>query len=105
MTEKEKMLAGMIYDANNDAELENERSRAKALCHEFNSVSPTEPGRQREILRKLLGKTQGDSFTIMPSFWCDYGYNRLFRMATRQKSNACGMSIAKMSASELVGTF
>ena len=45
MTEKEKMLAGMIYDANNDAELENERSRAKSLCHEFNSVSPTEPGR------------------------------------------------------------
>jgi acetyltransferase-like isoleucine patch superfamily enzyme len=75
MTEKEKMLAGMIYDANNDAELERERTRAKALCHEFNSVSPTEPDRQREILKKLLGKTHGDSFTIQPSFWCDYGYN------------------------------
>ena len=75
MTEKEKMLAGMIYDANNDAELERERTRAKALCHEFNSVSPTEPDRQREILKKLLGKTHGDSFTIQTSFWCDYGYN------------------------------
>ena len=75
MTEKEKMLAGMIYDANNDAELEKERSRAKVLCHEFNKVSPTEPDRQREILKKLLGKTHGDSFTIQPSFWCDYGYN------------------------------
>jgi len=75
MTEKEKMLAGMIYDANSDRELERERTRAKALCHEFNSVSPTEPGRQREILRKLLGKTHGDDFTIQPTFWCDYGYN------------------------------
>lgn len=75
MTEKEKMLAGMIYDANNDLELESERTRAKALCHEFNSVSPTELGRQREILKRLLGRTCGDSFTILPSFWCDYGYN------------------------------
>ena len=74
MTEKEKMLAGMIYDANNDAELERERARAKVLCHEFNSVSPAEHGRQREILRNLLGKTH-DTFTILPAFWCDYGYN------------------------------
>ena len=66
MTEKEKMLAGMIYDANNDAELERERARAKVLCHEFNSVSPAEPGHQREILRNLLGKTH-DTFTILPS--------------------------------------
>ena len=75
MTEKEKMLAGMIYDANYNDELNSERVQAKALCYEFNSVSPAEPDRQREILKKLLGKTCGNNFTIMPSFWCDYGYN------------------------------
>ena len=32
MTEKEKMLAGMIYDANYDKELIEERKIAKDLC-------------------------------------------------------------------------
>ena len=32
MTEKEKMLAGMVYDANYDAELIEERLRCKELC-------------------------------------------------------------------------
>ena len=26
-------------------------------------------------MRRLLGKTAGDSFTIVAPFWCDYGYN------------------------------
>ena len=43
MTEKEKMLAGMIYDANYNDELNSERVQAKALCHEFNSVSRRSP--------------------------------------------------------------
>lgn len=75
MTEKEKMLAGMIYDANNDANLAGERSKAKDLCHQFNNTPPSDIAGQREILKRLLGKTHGDDFLIQPSFWCDYGYN------------------------------
>ena len=75
MTEKEKMLAGMIYDANNDPRLAEERMMAKDLCHQFNNIQPSDLVRQREILRRLLGKTRGDNFTILPTFWCDYGYN------------------------------
>ena len=75
MTEKEKMLAGMIYDANNDPRLAEERMMAKDLCHQFNNIPPSDLVRQREILRRLLGKTRGDNFTILPTFWCDYGYN------------------------------
>ena len=41
----------------------------------MNSTAYPLPGRQCEILKRLLGKTCGDSFTILPSFWCDYGYN------------------------------
>jgi len=29
---------------------------------------------KKELLRNLLGKTDGD-FTIQAPFWCDYGYN------------------------------
>ena len=75
MTEKEKMLAGLVYDANNDKPLVAERMKAKALCHEFNAVSPVEADNGREILKRLLGRTAGGNFTILPTFWCDYGWN------------------------------
>ncbi len=75
MTEKEKMLSELVYDANNDKSLEAERMKAKALCHEFNTLSPAEADKGREILKRLFGKTAGDKFLIQPTFWCDYGYN------------------------------
>ena len=75
MTEKEKMLAGMIYDANYDEELLNERKDAKELCFEYNYlVKPSETQKQSEIIKKLFGKTE-ENFTITAPFWCDYGYN------------------------------
>ena len=75
MTEKEKMIAGMIYDANYDEELLRERTKAKELCHEYNYlVKPSEIEKQNKILKKLLGKT-GKNFTVTAPFWCDYGYN------------------------------
>lgn len=74
MTEKEKMLAGMIYDANYDKELMIERTKCKNLCHEFNQLFPSDLEKQKEIIMKLFKKTK-DSFTITAPFWCDYGYN------------------------------
>lgn len=74
MSEKEKMLAGMIYDANNDTELLDERRRAKDLCHEYNLLRPSDEDGQRKLMKKLLGVTK-DTFCIVAPFWCDYGYN------------------------------
>ena len=75
MTEKEKMMAGMIYDANYDEELLKERMKAKDLCFEYNYlIKPSEVEKQNKILKKLLGKT-GKNFTMTAPFWCDYGYN------------------------------
>ena len=73
MTEKEKMLNNLMYDANYDIELLKERNRAKDLCFEFNNTKPSDE-KQTSILKKLLGKTQ-NNFTITAPFWCDYGYN------------------------------
>ena len=74
MTEKEKMLAGLLYDANYDNELLDERVSCKELCHEYNLLAPSNVEKQREIIKKLFGKTKG-VFTITAPFWCDYGYN------------------------------
>ena len=42
MTEKEKMLQGMIYDANNDPALIAERLECKELCRDYNDLRPKE---------------------------------------------------------------
>ena len=74
MTEKEKMQRQMLYDANYDAELIEERLRAKDLCYEYNQLRPSDQDAQRELMKRLLGKTKG-AFKIVAPFWCDYGYN------------------------------
>lgn len=75
MTEKEKMLRQLIYDANNDKDLIEERRVAKELCYDFNNLRPSDTDGQQKIMRQLLGKTEGNSFCIVAPFWCDYGYN------------------------------
>lgn len=74
MTEKEKMCAQMLYDANYDQTLLEERDKAKDLCHQYNQLRPSDRSGQREVLKKLLGKT-GENFILTAPFWCDYGYN------------------------------
>ena len=74
MTEKEKMQRQMLYDANYDVELQQERMRAKDLCYQFNQLPPSNTADQQKIMRQLLGKTKKD-FCILAPFWCDYGYN------------------------------
>lgn len=74
MTEKEKMLAGELYDANYNKDLEKEREIAKDLCYNYNNLKPSDHENQIKIMRKLLGKTK-EKFRIEPTFMCDYGYN------------------------------
>lgn len=74
MTEKEKMLAHKMYDANYDEEILAERTKAKELCYDYNQLRPSDEAGQRAILKKLLGRT-GERFCITAPFWCDYGYN------------------------------
>ena len=64
----------MLYDANYDRDLVEERQMCKNICHEYNLVKPSDLERRREILRKLLVKT-GKEFLIEQPFYCDYGYN------------------------------
>ena len=68
------MAAGLLYDANYDRELMEARTRCKDICHEFNSLYPSEEEKQKGLLKGLLGKT-GEEFRVTAPFWCDYGFN------------------------------
>ncbi|MBS4537259.1 sugar O-acetyltransferase [Clostridium sp. D2Q-11] len=72
MTEKEKMLAGELYNPA-DKELINDRRRAKILCNKFNDLNPTDQEDKKSLLNELF-KTQTECH-IEPNFFCDYGYN------------------------------
>ena len=73
MTEREKMIAGMMYNAE-DAELLEGRMRARLLCRKFNDLMPDEEEERVKALKELLGKT-GERIWIEQPFLCDYGCN------------------------------
>jgi len=72
-TEKEKMLAGERYFAN-DKELAKERISAKKLLHKLNVTEYVMNGNAKSILRQLLPNAHHRMY-IEPPFHCDYGYN------------------------------
>jgi hypothetical protein len=74
MTEEEKMQRHVLYDANYDEELIEERKVAKELCYDFNQLRPSDEEGQQRLLSRLLGKV-GKNTCIIAPFWCDYAYN------------------------------
>ena len=74
MTEKEKMLQGMIYDANNDAALIAERLECKELIRDYNDLRPKDVEARDALLRRILGDVKRDILIEQP-FYCDYGFN------------------------------
>jgi maltose O-acetyltransferase len=72
-TEKEKMLAGELYDPV-DADLVRARERARDLCQELNTTREKDQKARRSILKQLFGQG-GESVWTQPPFFCDYGSN------------------------------
>ncbi|MEM9479845.1 MAG: sugar O-acetyltransferase [Verrucomicrobiota bacterium] len=71
-TEKEKMLAGELYDAQ-DPTLVKDRARCHALCATYSRTSDLQATDRKVLLRELLGR-ESDVY-IQPPFFCDYGTN------------------------------
>lgn len=72
-TEKEKMLAGELYNST-DPQLIAERRHARDLTRAFNNTSAGDGFQRKQILAELMG-TMGKHTMIEPPFYCDYGYN------------------------------
>ena len=74
MTEREKMEAGLWYDANFDQDLLKERKEAETLYFQFNQTSPKDAKKKEELLKELLPNRE-ENVDILPPFYTDYGYN------------------------------
>ena len=72
-TEKEKMLAGELYDAS-DAQLVQERYQARMLFQKINAIPESEKEQRDQLFYELFGAA-GPGLYIEPPFFCDYGYN------------------------------
>lgn len=72
-TERNKMLAGELYDAL-DPDLVRDRDRARDLCQTLNATRESDREIRRHILLQLFGKG-GDTVWMQPPFYCDYGSN------------------------------
>ena len=72
-TEREKMLAGELYNPL-DSELVAGRAQARDLCLKLNQTPEAAQDERRHILRQLFG-AGGDSVWMQPPFFCDYGSN------------------------------
>ena len=73
MTERQKMLAGELYDPM-DPELVAARAHARDLCQDLNATRESQPVERRRILEALFARG-GDSVWMQPPFYCDYGSN------------------------------
>jgi len=74
-TEREKMLAGELYDPF-DSELVRAREQARDLCQDLNATRERDLATRRAILQQLFGQG-GDTVWMQPPFFCDYGSNIL----------------------------
>jgi maltose O-acetyltransferase len=84
VTEREKMLAGELYDAS-DPELAEGRIRARRLTRELGTLDPADTAGCVRVLSDLLGEL-GEGSWIEPPFFCDYGTQ--VRMGARVFANA-----------------
>ena len=73
MTEKEKMLAGEIYNCG-DEELITRWHYAKRLQVEYNQTDTRDSEKLKSILDELLG-SYGDGVWVAAPFFVDYGEN------------------------------
>ncbi len=73
MTEKEKMIAGELYNPL-DPQLIGDRLKARMLLKQLNDLPENEEQQRRKVLKELIPNAAYDLW-LQPPFYCDYGYN------------------------------
>lgn len=72
MTEKQKMLMGIIYNAE-EACLIEERNRAKSLTKQYNESRQEDRDHRKYLMGQIFGKL-GQNVHLEVPFYLDYGY-------------------------------
>jgi len=73
LSEKQKMLAGELYDAG-DPEIQADWAATRAWLVRYNAALDMPAAARRDLLVERFAKV-GDGAVIRPPFHCDYGFN------------------------------
>ena len=100
MTEKEKMIAGELYDPS-DEELTSLRVRARKLARRYNQTDEDEPEKQQELLRALLPNTAAIPGLQAPVYF-DYGCNTTFGQCSGANFNLTCLDVCPVTIGDNV---
>ena len=95
MTEKERMIAGEMYNPA-DPELVTERHQARLLFQEINSLNEDAVEKRNKLLNTLINNA-GMNLYIEPPFYCDYGYNIIAGNNVFMNFNCCILDVCKVT--------
>lgn len=95
MTEKEKMIKGLMYNPL-DSVLSKERYKARKLFQEINSLNEDSAKKRKHLFIELFGETK-KNFWIEPPFYCDYGYNITLGDKVFMNFGCCILDVAPVS--------
>ena len=95
MTEKERMIAGEMYNPA-DPELVTERHQARLLFQEINSLNEDAVEKRNKLLNTLINNA-GMNLYIEPPFYCDYGSNIIVGDNVFMNFNCCILDVCKVT--------
>ena len=93
-TQRERMLAGDLYIA--DEELAAESIRARLRMEAFNRAPADAVEERHRILRDLLGAF-GEGSEIRPPFYCDYGFQTHIGARTFVNFGLVALDVARIT--------
>ncbi len=73
MTEKEKCMAGMMYQTNYPGR-DEDNLRCLDICHAFNHMKPSQFAERMKLMYQLFGKA-GKNLRVEPNIQISFGYN------------------------------
>ena len=71
MTQKERMVAGLVYDAA-DGEIEKEQVKCLEKLYDYNATRPSEQKKRQQLLKEMFGSI-GEGCYIEPPFHANWG--------------------------------
>lgn len=95
MTEKNKMLSGVLYNPN-DKILVDERHKARILFQKINVLNDDHIKERRTLIKSLLTNAN-KGLWIEPPFYCDYGYNIKIGKSVFINFNCCILDAAEVN--------
>ena len=95
MTEKERMIAGEMYNPA-DPELVTERHQTRLLFQEINSLNEDAVEKRNKLLNTLINNA-GMNLYIEPPFYCDYGSNIIVGDNVFMNFNCCILDVCKVT--------